>query len=160
MMVIENPVVSATTTDASTAKTDPNTGLNYTITKIPVTDPIQTQKDVNALIDLGSHKKAEGDYAGAVEAWVKASKLSPTDYVSLANLGNIYAYYIRDNFKAVDYYTQAIAKGKTVVYLYVQFAEVYLEVIQDKAKALDIVNQGLVNIPNDPTLLQFKESLK
>jgi tetratricopeptide (TPR) repeat protein len=113
-----------------------------------------------AWLDLGIYQKTAGDYQDAVLSWKYASLLAPTDYVSLGNIGNIYAYYIKDNAQAESYYKQAITKGQTVSYLYAQLFEVYRDVIKDTVKARTILDQGLAKIPNDPNLLQLQASLK
>ena len=105
-------------------------------------------------------QKAGGDYQGAIISWKYASRLAPTDFISLANIGNLYAYFLHDNAQAEIYYKQAIAKGQTQAYLYTQLAEIYRDIFQDLDKAKSIIDQGLSKIPNDPSLLQFKESLK
>ena len=114
---------------------------------------------VSGWLDLGIYQKMVGDYSGAIESWKYASRLSPTDYISLGNLGNLYAYYLKDNGQAETYYKQAIAKGPTQAYLYVQLAEVYRDIFKDNAKALALIDSGLTKIPNDPSLLEFKSTL-
>lgn len=109
--------------------------------------------------DLGIYEKMVGDFDGAIESWKYASRLSPTDYISLGNLGNLYAYYLKDNAQSETYYKQAISKGPTQSYLYIQLAEVYRDIFKDNAKALALIDSGLVKIPNDPSLLEFKSSL-
>lgn len=116
--------------------------------------------DFNSWISLGIHQKQAGDYEGARISWEYASKLAPSDHISLGNLGNLYAYFIKDNTKAESYYKQAINRGPTQVNLYVQLAEVYVNFFSDKSKALAIINQGLTKVPNDPSLLQVKASLE
>ncbi|MFA5888950.1 MAG: hypothetical protein WCW47_03425 [Candidatus Paceibacterota bacterium] len=113
-----------------------------------------------AWIDLGIYQKQAGDYSGAVLSWKYAVKLSPADYVSPANLGNLYAYFLKDNTQAEIYYKQAISKGSTQAYLYTQLAEIYRDIFKDLNKARIIVNQGLSKIPNDPNLLQLQTSLQ
>lgn len=120
----------------------------------------KNQANFSAWIDLGIYQKEAGDYEGASISWNYASKLAPSDFISLGNLGNLYAYFIKDNAKAESYYKQAISKGPTQANLYIQLAEVYVNFFNDKAKALAIINQGLSKIPNDPNLLQIKASLK
>jgi tetratricopeptide (TPR) repeat protein len=115
--------------------------------------------DVLAWIDLGKYQKDAGDWEGTVLSWKYASRLSPTDYVSLGNLGNLYAYFIKDKNQAEIYYKQSIAKGPLQVYLYIQLAEVYRDIFKDIGKAKAIVDQGLAKIPNNPDLLQLKASL-
>lgn len=115
--------------------------------------------DFNNWIALGISQKEAGDYQGAVLSWTYASKLAPNDYISLGNLGNLYAYFIKDNAMAENFYKQAIVKGPLNVNLYTQLAEVYVNIFKDNAKAKAIIEQGLVKIPNDPNLLQIKASL-
>lgn len=147
------PAGSATVTaEAKAAAAVKITSLQSRLKKNPA--------DVLAWIDLGMYQKQAGDYQGSVISWQYAGKLSPADYVSRANLGNLYAYFLKDNGQAEMYYKQAIAKGSTQAYLYTQLAEVYRDVFGDKEKALAIVNQGLSQIPNDANLLQLKASLQ
>jgi hypothetical protein len=110
-------------------------------------------------VNLGTYQKADGDYAGAVLSWKYASVIASNDYVALGNLGNLYAYYIKDNAQAESYYKQAIGRSSTQAYLYVQLGEVYRDVFKDAAKARAIAEEGLSKIPNDPSLLQFKATL-
>ena len=79
-------------------------------------------------INLGIYQKMAGDYDGAVLSWKYARALSPTDYVSVANLGNLYAYFLKDNGMAETYYKEAISKGPLQPYLYTQLAEIYRDV--------------------------------
>lgn len=115
---------------------------------------------IEAWIDLGIYQKMAGDYDGAVISWKYASRLSPTDYISLGNLGNIYAYFLKDNGQAEVYYKQAISKDPKQVYLYIQLAEVYRDVFKDLDKARAIIDQGLSKVPNDQSLVQMKNLLK
>lgn len=115
--------------------------------------------DFNNWIGLGIAQKEAGDYQGAVISWTYASKLAPSDYISLGNLGNLYAYFIKDNAMAENFYKQAIAKGPLQANLYTQLAEVYVNIFKDTAKAKAIVEQGLIKLPNDANLLQLKASL-
>ena len=115
--------------------------------------------DFKAWINLGIYQKMAGDYQGAVLSWKYASRLAPADYISLSNLGNLYAYFIKDNGQAEVYYKQAINNGPTQVYLYVGLVEIYRDIFKDLDKARAIVDAGLSKIPNDPNLLQLKSSL-
>ncbi|HEY4505740.1 MAG TPA: tetratricopeptide repeat protein [Candidatus Paceibacterota bacterium] len=111
-------------------------------------------------MNLGIYQKMSGDYEGAVISWIYITKLSPNSYLAYANLGNLYAYFIKNNTKAEAYYKQAISKDPTRAYLYGQLAEAYRDVFKDLDKARAIVDQGLLKVPNDQNLLQLKESLK
>ncbi len=110
-------------------------------------------------LNLAMYQKMAGDYEGTSISWLYASRLAPNDYISLGNLGNLYGYFIKDNTKAINYYNQAIAKGPKLDYLYEQFAEFYRDVMNDKSKAKAIIDEGLIEIPNDPVLLSLKNQL-
>lgn len=142
---------------------------NYTDeVKKMYTDKINSLKDQirsnpNTLlpwIDLGSYEKSIGNYANALEDWTYVSKSAPTDYISLGNIGNLYAYYLKDNAMAEVYYKKAIQNGPKQTYLYIQLAEVYRDVFKDNAKATSIIDQGLKLLPNDLSLLDFKKNIK
>ena len=111
-----------------------------------------------AWLDLGIYQKMAGDYEGSSISWQYASKIAPNDFISLGNLGNLYAYFLNDKVRAENYYKQAIVKGPTQSILYYQLAEVYMYLFNDKAKALATIDQGLSHIPNDASLLQLKVS--
>lgn len=115
--------------------------------------------DLRSWIELGLAQKAVGDYEGSRDSWIYVSKMSPTDYISRGNLGDLYAYYLRDNAQAEMYFKQSIAQGPTQSYLYVQFAGMYKDVFKDISKARVVVDQGLNKIPNDPALLELKKNL-
>jgi tetratricopeptide (TPR) repeat protein len=115
--------------------------------------------DYSAWIDLGIYQKSGGDYEGAIISWQYASKLAPTDYIAPANIGNLYAYFIKDKAQAEIYFKKAISNSPTQVYLYVQLAEIYRDIFKDINKARAIIDQGLSKVPSDQGLLQFKASL-
>lgn len=116
-------------------------------------------QDVLAWLDLGMYQKMAGDYEGAAISWKYVTKISPTDYISRGNLGNLYAYFLKDNGQAEVYYKEAIVKNPTQVYLYTQLAEVYRDIFKDLNKAKAIIDEGLTKVPNNPNLLQFKALL-
>ncbi len=115
--------------------------------------------DVLAWIDLGTNQKDAGDYDGAVLSWKYASKLSPKDHVSVSNLGNLYAYFIKDNGQAEVYYKQSVERAPNEPYIYFQLAEVYRDVFLDIDKAKAITEEGLKINPNNEVLIQMKNSL-
>lgn len=114
----------------------------------------------SAWIDLGIYYKMIGDLQGAIDIWTYATKLSPTSFIAFGNLGNLYAYNLKDMAMADNYYRQAISKDTSQVYLYIQLAEAYRDVSNDKSRALEVVSQGLSANPNNPVLLSLKESLE
>ena len=120
----------------------------------------KTPTDFNSWLDLGMYQKMAGDYDGAVLSWQYASKIIPSSPTPLGNLGNLYAYFIKDNVKAEMYYKEALAQDPSQEYLYTQLAEFYRDILKDFTKAGAIVSAGLARIPNDPNLLQIRDSLK
>jgi hypothetical protein len=119
----------------------------------------QDPTDLMSWIELGVYQKSIGDYAGAAITWKYVAAVADHDYISYGNLGDLYAYYLKDNAMAEAYYKTAIANGPTKSYLYLQLALVYKDVFKDMDKARAIVNQGLTKIPNDPSLLELKKNL-
>ena len=113
-----------------------------------------------AWMELAMYQKMAGDFTGAAISWSYALRLNPNDYVSPGNLGNLYAYFLKDNIKAEMYYKQSITNGPTQTNTYIQFTEFYRDVLKDMVKARAIVDQGLSKIPNDANLLQIKATLK
>lgn len=111
-------------------------------------------------IDLGTYHKVAGDFSGAKIYWDYAGKRAPTDFISFGNLGNMYAYQLKDMVNAEKYYNQAIKNAPSQVYLYFQLAEAFRDVSKDTAKARAVIDRGLVANPNNAELLAFKESLK
>jgi tetratricopeptide (TPR) repeat protein len=114
--------------------------------------------NINAWINLGIYQKMAGDYAGAVISWKYVSEIS-NDFASLGNLGDLYAYYLKDNGMSEVYYKKAIARAPNQAYLYIQLSSVYKEVFNDLAKAKAILDEGLKKMPNDKSLLEAKKNL-
>lgn len=110
-------------------------------------------------IDLGMYQKMAGDYEGARISWKYVSEAAPNDFLSRGNLGNLYAYYLKDNAMAETYYKDAISKDTKQIYLYIQLAEVYKDVFHDTDKSKLIIDQGLKVNPGNQALIEFKNSL-
>ncbi len=119
----------------------------------------QNSNDFNDYYDLGIDYKALGDYEGARLLWEYGAKIRPDDFLPRLALGGLYGYFLRDQLKAEFYYKDAIAKDPKQPFSYFQFASYYLDIIQDKTKALAVVNQGLAAIPGNTDLLALKKSI-
>lgn len=137
--------------DVKKIVTDKIVGLQAALKKDP--------KSVSTWIDLGTYEKMAGDYSASVLYWKYAADIS-NDFVSLGNLGNLYAYYLKDNGQAEVYYKKALSRGPTQNYLYVQLSEVYRDVFKDITKARAILEEGLKKIPNDSALLEAQKNLQ
>lgn len=110
-------------------------------------------------ISLGLYQKMAGDYAGAALSWQYAVRLDANTFAALSNLGDLYAYYLKDTPKAEMYYKQAISAAPQQGYIYFQFAIMYRDVVKDTTKAKAIVDAGLARLPQDQDLLKLKASL-
>jgi hypothetical protein len=148
--ITKSPLANVTTQDVTSASLKVKE-LQTLLKSNPANFPVW--------LDLATYQKIGGDYEGAVISWTYASRLAPTDYVALANLGNLYAFYMKDNAKSEMYYKQAIARDPEQSYLYAQLAMLYKDFFYDITKAKAIIEEGLLKIPNDPNLLELKASL-
>ena len=74
-------------------------------------------------------------------------------------MGDLYAYYLRDNQKAEENYLEALELGPSQTYLYFKTAEFYRDFLLDSQKARVIVQKGLINNPNSQELKDLLNSL-
>ncbi|MFH1402204.1 MAG: hypothetical protein ABIG87_01090 [Patescibacteria group bacterium] len=116
--------------------------------------------DFSNWLYLGLDRKAIGDYKGAKLAWEYAKLLDSYNFVVRGNLGDLYAYYLRDNKKAEENYLKALELDPSQVYLYYKTAEFYRDFLEDIQKAREIVQKGLDLSPNSAELQSLIESLK
>jgi len=107
---------------------------------------------------LGLDRKIIGDYEGAKEAWEYAKLVSPDNFVVRSNLGDLYAYYLKDNEKAELNYKEALERGSGQVYLYYKTAEFYRDFLNDIPKAKEIAQTGF-NITKSSELQSLIDSL-
>jgi tetratricopeptide (TPR) repeat protein len=109
----------------------------------------------NSWLILGIYRKQIGDYEGARQAWDYVGKISPGNSTSFNNLGNLYAYYIKDNQKAEENFLKAIKNGPDMVYIYRNLYEFYRYVMKDDIKAKAILAQGIAANPDTSQDLQY-----
>jgi len=110
-------------------------------------------------LDLGIQRKIAGDYEGARDAWDYASKIRPKNSVSFGNLGDLYAYYLKDTKKAEKNFLKAIENGPDEIYLYFKTSDFYKYIMKDTEKARAIVEQGVETNPNSKELQSLLNSL-
>src|SRR3989338_3483901 len=106
----------------------------------------------NEWSDLGLMMKSIDDHVWARDAWEYAAALRPNDSLAFTNLGNLYGYYLKEPEKAEKNYLKSIEIDSKLPYLYVRTAFFYLEALNDKEKARNIIEKGLKNIPGDDEL--------
>lgn len=107
---------------------------------------------------LGLNRKMIGDYEGAKEAWEYAKLVSPDNFVVRGNLGDLYAYYLKDNEKAELNYKEALERGPSQVYLYFKTVEFYRDFLNDISKAKEVAQTGF-NITKSPDIQALIDSL-
>ena len=110
--------------------------------------PENNTDSFNELLALGLEKKGINDYEGARDAWERAGAVSPTNSVSFNNLGDLYAYYLKDNKKAEENFLTAIKNGPNQIYIYRSLYEFYRYVAKDNAKAKVILQKGITANPD------------
>ena len=120
-------------------------------------------QDVLQWVDLGSWRKAIGDYEGAVIVWEYVTKIAPGYGVPYINLGNIYHYYLKDYVKAEINFKKFISMQPTYIDGYQRLFNLYSQsYLQNTTKAADILKEGILKNPNAAELyidlaLYYKE---
>lgn len=104
-------------------------------------------------LQLAIYRKGSADYTGAEEIWVYATKVWPTDPISYENLGDLYANYLKQPAKAVEYWNKAIPLDKqNNVRLYLALATFQDINMNDKAAARATLQAGLKANPGNANL--------
>ena len=124
----------------------------------------QLKKDSDNLenwLVLGVYRKTIGDYEEAKEVWEYASAIRPQNSISFNNLGELYAYYLKDNKKAEENYAKAIENDPSAIYIYRNFFDFYRYVVKDTTKARTILEKGIAANPaTSSDLKNLLETLK
>ena len=116
-------------------------------------------EDFNAWYDLGVYYKGVNDYEGARLVWEHAAQIRSDSYAPRVALGDLYGFYLHDKEKAEYYYREAIKADPKQGFSYFQFAVYYRDILNDREKALQIANEGLLAIPADKDLRELRDSL-
>lgn len=124
----------------------------------------QLKKDSDNLENwllLGIYRKMINDYEGARLAWEYAGATRPQSPTPFNNLGELYAYQLKDNIKAEENYLKAVKNDPSAIYIYRNFFDFYRYFAKDMTKARAILEQGIANNPNTSSdLKKLLESLK
>lgn len=109
------------------------------------------KKNPNSLqdwINLGLAREVLADYVGAEEAWTFATKLSPSNELAYASLGNLYMSYLKDGVKAEANFKVALSIAPSDVGIYRSLAELYTyHYKQDTNAAEQILKEGFAKNP-------------
>jgi tetratricopeptide (TPR) repeat protein len=99
-------------------------------------------------IGLGAVHKQAGDYEGARIYWTYVATVNPRNLAVHWNLGNLYAYYVKDSAKAEASFTKAIAIDPAFIPAYL---ELYL-IRKESGKtelAIEALSSGIAKNPAD-----------
>ena len=148
---LEGPVVTPTAMDTQTGQRIVNHIKNLTV--LLRADP----SSYNTWNDLGIYRKMLNDYKGAEEIWVYLIDAVPTVATAHINLGNLYAYYIRDNKKAEVHFLKAVELAPRWTEGYIRLVDFYVTVLADETKAIKFLENSIVKYSDmktylDPTL--------
>ena len=98
----------------------------------------------DAWYDLAAYRKLIGDYEGAIEAWNFIGLIRPKDYIYLNNLGNLYAFDLKDYKKGEISFLKAIGNNSENINGYLQLATLYEYAYKEKsAEAENILLLGI-----------------
>ncbi|TSD02092.1 MAG: hypothetical protein Athens071424_188 [Parcubacteria group bacterium Athens0714_24] len=122
---------------------------------IPQNQNATTTESFDSLLQSGIYKKRDGDYLGAKNDWEAAARLNPFSSTPLNNLGDLYAYYLKDNQKAEYYFKLAVEKEPNMVYIFRSFYEFYKYVLKDDIKAKAVLQEGIKNNPDTSQDLKY-----
>ena len=107
---------------------------------------------------LGIYRKMINDYEGARLAWEYAGAIRPKSPTPFNNLGELYAYQLKDNAMAEKNYLKAIENDPSAIYIYRNFFDFYRYFVKDMAKARALLEKGIVANPS--TSSDLKSLLK
>ena len=139
--LLEREIIVASSTDSATIQRS-SEKIKELISSLK-SDPANME---NWLV-LGVYRKILGDYAGAIDVWNYVGVISPTNSTSFNNLGELYAYQLKDNAKAEENYQKAIVNDPSAIYIYRNFFDFYRYFAKDTAKARAILEQGIAANP-------------
>ncbi len=104
---------------------------------------------------LGVYYKLIGDYEGTKEVWEYAGKIRLESSTPFNNLGDLYAYYLKDNKKAEENFLKALENDLKNNSLYRNLYDFYRYVIKDDDKAKEILKKGIEFNPDSSQDLKY-----
>lgn len=114
----------------------------------------QNPNSFDLWLQLAIYRKMFGDYEGAREIWEYLGKINPKNPVVFNNLGDLYAYFLKDTRKAEENFLKALENGPDQIYIYRNTYEFYRYVLKDDAKAKQILERGIKANPGSSQDLQ------
>lgn len=101
----------------------------------------------NEWMDLALLLKSIGDYEWARDAWEYAGAIRPNASLPFVNLGTLYGYYLKNPVKAEANLLHAIENEPRLLDFYARMVDFYVEVMNDKGKAVDFLDRAIEKYP-------------
>src|SRR3989344_4526176 len=111
---------------------------------------------VNAWYDLGAYRMVIGDYDGAVDAYKFVALIKPGDYVGYANLGDIYANYLKNYSLAEENFLKAVKNNPAYVSGYADLAGLYEKYFDDGLQKAENLFLSGIRLNADNLYLKIK----
>ncbi|GEM_PF-1476345 len=109
---------------------------------------------VDAWLDLGSYERVVGDNEGTILAWKFAAKLAPTSFIPPHNLGDIYAFTLRQYKEGEQYFLKSIELNSGNIQGYLALDTLYkIDQFGKKDQIEPTLLRGLKDNSKDLTLL-------
>lgn len=103
--------------------------------------------------DLASYRKISGDNQGAIEAWNFLIKIRPDDYITYHNLGDMYAFTLKNYLKGAEYFSESIEKNPKNVDAYIQLGSILEFHLKERyAESEQLFLSGIKNNPGNVNL--------
>ncbi len=132
----------------------------FTDAKDKILKNIEAGKELNdndnfyAWLEVALAQKIVGDYERAATIWKWFNHAYPHNSVSPFNLGGLYRTFVKDKEQAEKYYKIALEREKHKFQYYLGLHELYRHGFEDEGKAIDVLEQGLENNPDDKNYIK------
>ncbi len=104
-------------------------------------------------LELGAYRRMIGDNDGALEAWHFLSKIRPNAFVAYHNIGDLYAFTIRDYDQGEKYLLKSIAVGPGNIQGYMALTNLYsIPEFGKQEEAPKVLLKGIANNPEHSDL--------
>lgn len=103
-------------------------------------------------LQLAQLRKGADDFTGAEEVWLYVTKRWPNDPIAFANLGDLYAFSLKNSAKAVEYWKAATAADARTINVYLALATFQSINLNDKSAAKATLELGLKANPGNLNL--------